>query len=183
MKPFHWLAQVLFLLVIGNSTASGAFLDGQTLKVDYLYPDLSNSYSSAFTVVGSGIELTGFPGTDGLFNLDFSDRQLTINFLISLLYEPEVFNGIRISDTTATVGAFTTVSLNSAGTLAGFSAGRIQFDSENIYLNFSDLMVTEGQTLVLDLNPAAGALNTPEPGSLLMAGLGLAALAFRRRRP
>ena len=176
------LALVVTLLALSAVPASAALFSGQNVRVDYLVPDISTSFAGQLVLVGVGAELPLFPTNAEFLSLDISDHQLLITFSVDTPVNLETFNGLRISDTQAVLADFTSVSLNAASTQTGFLGGALTFDADNIYINLAGLNVVAGRTLLFDVNPLSGPTGVPEPTTLVMVGLGVAAIYRWRQR-
>lgn len=182
MRSYLRLALVVCLLALVAAPASAALFNGQNVRVDYLVPDISSSFAGQLVLVGVGAELPLFPTGAEFLSLDISDHQLLITFSLTTPVNLDVFNGLRISDTQGVLADFTSVSLNGASTQTGFAGGALTFDADNIYINLAGMNVVLGRTLLFDVNPLSGPVGTPEPGTLVMVGLGIAAIYRWRQR-
>lgn len=176
------IALVALALTFAAAPASAALFNGQNVRVDYLVPDISTSFAGQLVLVGVGAELPLFPTGAEFLSLDISDHQILITFSLTTPVNPEIFNGLRISDTQGVLADFTSVSLNGASTQTGFAGGALSFNADNIFINLSGMNVTQGLTLLFDVNPLAGPTGTPEPSTILLVGVGIAAVYRWRQR-
>lgn len=171
---------VLALAAAGAAApASAALLDGKTLQMEYLYPDLSSVYVPAQDVTGGAPGVTIFIGSN--FTVTLGDH--TINArdddFVGGYYNPTMFNGLHIWDAYDTVADFTGVSLFH-NQYPGFDMSRVTFDANNIFINFTGLNFAVNPS-ELEIGVAGGA---PEAATwaMMIAGFGLAGATLRRRR-
>lgn len=186
-------AKSIFLalsLALGWSVgAQATLLNGKVVGFDYYYPSVGSAYSSAdngYYLVGNGVEIANV--VDHLAQMDVSDRNLLISFL-----PPEYafmnaegnfnfasFNGFVIYDALNTIADFTSVTIDPMSNLAGFNDSRITFDANHIWVNWQGLAFDgNSSVLSLDLNRSQ---SVPEPASLVLVGVALAAIAAGLRR-
>ncbi|MGB0767328.1 MAG: hypothetical protein ACPGYV_06425, partial [Phycisphaeraceae bacterium] len=163
----HRLPLISLLPVLGLSYASEAqfndawFATGDTVEIAYLFPDASTVYAPSPTnpaqvTVGSSIELTQWPISDRLIDVDFSDGQVTFDSTYNGGYAGDpnnFFNGYRIADATDSLDPLTGVSIVSSN-LAGFDASRISFNDDNVYFNFAGLATTTSTQLTFAFSTA-----------------------------
>ena len=162
-------------------SAQAGLLDGKTVSFTYLFPDASSVYGSGANgnyVVGAGVEIPngvccGFEGA-----VDISDSNIRVDFHASSTYSGATFNGFRITDFFNTIDDFTAASVNAITDMAGFGAGNVTFDANNIYVNWQGLSFDSGRVVSIDL---AGA-HVPEPAALSLLALSLLGLGLMRRR-
>lgn len=182
-----YITKTLFTLALfaaALSPAKAAFLDGNTVRVDYLFPDVGTNAGSENVVVSNAVEFSNLFGYG--MSLNLTDSGLSIVFLGSVAAGQEAFNGIQVSDINLALAAFTSVTVNSATNLANFGASNITVLDDVIRVNFAGLAPMINNTVVLDINPSGvnpTAAELPEPSTLLsvVSALGLAALVRRRR--
>lgn len=179
---------VAFFSLLSNY-ASASLLEGKTIAYAYYFPDYTITppiFVDFDVTVGPGEEFPNLFGdpTGGRGTVDISDKNITIDFFADAPFTAAVFNGFRIVDINGTVDPFTSVAINAATNLVGFTAANILFDAENIYVNLQGLSFTTETLLSLDIN--GGNAPVPEPTTLLVwAGLGLATagtIYSKRRR-
>lgn len=155
---------------------SAGLLEGDTIQTTYLYPNTSTIYSGPVnSVVGPGLELTNFAG---VVNIDFSDTNILITLTRNAGINNVAFDGLRFFDVNGAIPSFTSVTLDPSTNYAGMTQSRVTFDANTIFVNVEDLPGLKGQTISLDISAASSA---PEPEGFALLGLGLAALALRRR--
>lgn len=162
--------------------AQAAFLDGQQISYEYLYPDSMTQYWPAGAVtVGAGIELNGIsaPG-DGIGTVDFGDDYVEFVFATSTAWNPSSFNGVHIFDLNNNLAAFS-VSLDPGSNMVGLSDSNILFDDDHIFLNWQGLAFDSTTKVRLNLTAGAGSpVSVPEPGSAALLLLGALGLWSRR---
>jgi hypothetical protein len=173
MKKFA-IAAALAVLA---STATAGILDGQTVRVEYLYPDASTIYpgnGNGNYVVGGGVEVQNLLYSN-IFDVDLQSNGLTVIFNNNLgTFTGAAFNGFRVTDINNTIGAFT--SFNLVSNTAGFNPV-LTFDADNLYVNWQGINMTPGQ-----IELSISAVPEPETFAMMLAGLGLLGAAARRRK-
>jgi hypothetical protein len=158
--------------------ASAALIDGETIQTTYLFPDTSAVFAGPDNaVVGPGTELLGFAG---LANVDFSDANILITLERNAGVNDVAFDGFRFFDVNGTIPVITSVNLNPATDYAGFTASRVTFDADTIFVNVANLPGLTSQVISIDLN---GPTPVPEPGTFVMIMAGLVLLGRRVMRP
>ena len=186
-KSFCALRHVFAVLAIGSATmlalpsAQASLLGGKTVSFTYLFPNATSVYGSGANgnyVVGAGVEIPngvccGFEGA-----VDISDSNIRVDFHASSTYSGATFNGFRITDFFNTIDDFTAASVNAITDMAGFGAGNVTFDANNIYVNWQGLSFDNGRVVSIDLS--AG--HVPEPAALSLLALSLLGLGVMRRR-
>jgi hypothetical protein len=122
-------------------------LIGHTIGYEYLVPAKNNvDFNPGPITVGSGIEVPRLNRDPFFSNLDIGESTLTFNTTISGLTFPVFdFNGIHISDINGELPPITGVNLVSTS-IAGLTASDIEFDADNIYVNFSAVTLNTGVT-------------------------------------
>jgi hypothetical protein len=172
------------MTLLGSSLASAAGLAGQTLSGGYYLPDMGTVYPMAVFsppsfVVGAGQETTvDVEGVTDL-NIDFDDYSLTITLqttLSSPTWLSESFNGL-IFDSVDPLG-ITAATVDGSTTMAGFDDSRVSFNANQILIDWGGLGYVDGTQVKVNFTIPA---NVPEPGTAVLLGLGLVAIATRRR--
>jgi hypothetical protein len=176
-----------FLVAIGvacGQARAAVLLDGQTVGYQYYYPDLSTLfYQPPDFVVGPGVELPNglYSTSDGVGQLDVSDTNLLVKFTTTGSWAPGLFNGFRLYDSTSSIAPITSVTVNPATNMPGFTALNVSFDADNIYVNWQGLPIDPSYRVSLDVNTAA----VPTPSTFVTWGGVMAvvgAIAIVRRR-
>lgn len=181
----HNIAKLFYGLVASflfSGVAHAGLLEGKTVNYEYLFPTVGTSnswYGAGSYVVGDGVE----SASADLFTTDFSDTNILIDFYSAGQWcgcDFETFNGIHFYDALDTIDDFTSVSLNALTNMVGLTQANITFDANNIWIDWQDLYFNSDTLVSIDLQ--AGAVDVPEPSSLMMLMLGVFALVFVRRR-
>lgn len=169
------------------SVAAHAGFDGQTFGVYYAYPTANTQYPQALAVpssfvVGAGVEsLVTVEGVTTIA-VDFSDNSLDLR-LMTVLSNPTwntaPFNGLVFDLQAGGAIAFTSATIGSGTTIAGFDVSRVGLTSGQITISWNGLFYKDGTDVVINF-----AAPVPEPQTylLLIAGLGAVALARRRTK-
>jgi hypothetical protein len=171
-KSFVVLAAAAAATLSGNANA--VLLDGATINYQYYYPDSGSPYGFADNgnkVVGAGIEVSNIADSTG--TIDISDTNIFVDFTTSTSWNGAAFNGWVITDVFNTIGAFTSVTINGATNMAGFSAANVSWQG----LSF------DANTVVsLDINGAGGAVPEPTTWAMMVAGIAMVGGALRTRK-
>jgi hypothetical protein len=151
-----------------------AGLLGSTVTTGEYYPGSATVCSfcpapTTTTVTGGPVYNNAFDGYVSVF-----DTQVTWTSYETVTYSTSSFNGFELTFSGAPTIA--NVTLDSATTLVptGFT-----FTGDSVWLNLSGLSAVDGEQTILDVTTAA---SVPEPFTLSLMGLGLAAVGFARRK-
>jgi len=175
------------LVALAATSSVRASFSGNDLQYTYFFPDNSSIYEQQTVLVGTGIERTvvgGFP-----INMDISDNNILIDFSpenASTSWTASPFNGFQLFDINNTISAITSVTVNGATTMAGFTSSDISFDANNIYVNWAGLAIAPTTIVSLDVG-FADAAPVPEPSTIFAGGLlalpfGLQGIRWLRNR-
>jgi hypothetical protein len=154
----------LSLLVVATSQAG--VLTGKSIETKFLFPDLATQYgATVVSVPSSGIEIPSFPSNFPISTIDFGDDSILITMTFSGTGASAAFNGWQFSEAGTDFSAFTTLAETISGPFTVASGPGF------LRVNFSGTSYFAGQFLLLGLDPVA----VPEPSSMYLAGVGLAA--------
>ncbi len=181
------LTYLLALATVASaaSLSHAAVLDGQTIGYNYLFPSVGDViYDPGPIVVGPGVEL---PALYSVFSdvatADFSDTNILFDYYTNANWATGSFNGFRVWDINGVIPAFTSVTVNPATNMVGFSAANITFDADNIYVNWQGLAMNPSTIVSLDINGGGGSVGSvPEPTSIALLGMGGIGLVLARTR-
>jgi hypothetical protein len=170
----------MFTILAGGLLLSGApaFADllGDSVTVNYLYPDINSVYTTlgSGTVTAGGFTVNSFSQHD--FTVFGSEIDLSNVNAGDVFFLSSSFNGYQLINNSGG-DAITGVSIIT-NNISGFDASRISFDANDVWVNLHDLTTTSGLDLQLGLNFNS----VPEPGTLAALGVGLAAIGVLRRK-
>jgi hypothetical protein len=181
---------VVALTAIFTAGSAQAGFAGNTLDYTYLFPTSGSvSYHSPLLTVGAGVELPGlFSAGPDVATMDISDSNILIDYANDAAFGASgwvrgAFNGFRLFDIGGVNPAITSVTVNGATTMGGFSGANVSFDADNIYVNWQGLNFDSSTIVSLDVGFGA----VPEPstfiaGALLAFPFGLQGARWLRNR-
>ena len=188
-QPYRVLLGATLLFMSINAQAD--FMT-QDIELSYRFPTTesvptNNQFVTQFTV-GSGDEgISGF-AFDPQINVDVSDTNIELVFEIDTNFggTVDIFNGWRFNDLGDTIEAIVGVTLGSNTNLNVLRGDfdpdvDITFDPDSVFVNMDGLFVFAGSVLSLDVS-FDQATSAAEPGTLMLLGLGILGLTWRRRR-
>ena len=152
------------------SPASAQIALGDTLQLDYLFPDTSSVYDSQSTVfTGAGTTLPViYTGT-----ATFDSNLISIVQNDAWNYSSAPFNGVRITDL-SNLSAFNGWNLLPSTTMTGFSFSSV---GGSMYVNWQSVSTFAGAKVDL-----GGAVPEPASWAMMLRGVGLVGGAMRSRR-
>jgi hypothetical protein len=165
---------LVFGLCIGLTGAARADvnLSGNTVVVDYVWPNVSSIYQTLGTIL-----VTPSPQTvtfQPYFNVSVSGTQIIVDGSnYSGVYSGS-FNGEFVVDNS--VATFPSVSVDPSSVLTG-GAPDIAIAGDTLEISFAGRTFLPGEQLVLDVGQA-----TPEPSEFCLLGISLGALFLLARR-
>lgn len=171
-------------MLLDPAARAALIFDGQTLGYNYRFPNQSSLYFDPGDItVGSGVELPGvYSAFSDVANLDISDTNVVAHFNLTGGWSAASFNGFRIFDKYGVLSPFSSVAVNPATNMAGFTAANVSFDDDNIYVNWQGLSFSANTVVSLDVQTTATV--TPEPAMTVIWSIvvGVGAIYGRRRR-
>lgn len=178
MKSLLIVASIIIGLGCAALPAHAVLLDGKTVSVEYLLPEIYTPWvNHGNVVVGSGVEFADLLG--GVVSLDIAGTQLINNYNFTGTFNPANFHGYHIYDVNSGINDITSVTINYLTNMAGFDSSIITFDANNIWINWQSLLFNADSLVVLDVNNAAP---VPEPSTFIIFGAGLAGLAVWKKK-
>lgn len=168
---------VMGALLASAGSAFAAGWDSQTVKADWLYPDVNSVLESHNVVVGAGVELpASLIINDDKFDIDLGPDTVQFNFNATSNWTAVSFNGWRFSDLNGTIPDIVGYTIDAFSQGIGNVNGIVlSFDANHVKGNFAGMTVAgNGDFIRLKVE------FVPAPGGL--AVLGLAAIGTLRRR-
>jgi hypothetical protein len=185
MKRLKYPLAVLICLLALSTAAYADLLNNHSIALDYVYgtdyQHTSVYVPNSFTVNVPG-QIPDMLLTDPInASVNFYDASIVIN-IINGFFSNLGFNGPHIYDAANSIDSFTSVSLNTAATTSqGFNSGRIFFDADNIWINFSGLADEQHLDGIVSLDLTASSV-VPEPCTFLLFSGGLVGLVVFKKR-
>lgn len=169
----YGLAALMFSALAGNTAM--ASIVGDTVEIQYLYPNSTTQYGSSVTgvVTASGVSMTIF-NNQKLTVYGTDVQMVALQDSIFSSGSGITFNGFGIQDLT-NPSAFTTFSVDPASTLAGFSISDVSVSGGTLFINFEGLLTPYGSLAQVDFTSAAP---VPEPSSMMLTLFGLALIGL-----
>jgi len=191
---FSVVAACSVLVCFGTSVtkAESINFNGQTLEASRLYNStmaLPTPFGAPVAIsVGAGAEDISGLTDSSIFGVDVSATNVLIDFKTGISWDAAGFNGFGLSDASNAVADISAVTINGSTTVSGLDMSRVTFDANNIYVNWRELNVADGQVISLDVSFASATTVAPLPGAamggILLLGLtGGKGLLSRRRKP
>jgi PEP-CTERM motif len=170
---------VLVLSVLG-STAARADIIGDTVVIQYLYPNSSTEF---------GLSATGVVTSTGVTLNLFSNQSITVfggDVQMVGVRDPSssfvgaTFNGVSIQDLT-NPSAFTTFSIDPATTIPGFNLSDVSIQGGLLFINYQGLTTPLGSLAQVDFTGSNSTVPEPSTITLLLLGSGALSTLLRRR--
>ena len=170
MNKLLLASTALASIVMLAAPASAQIALGDTLQLEYLFPDTSSVYdtqSTLFTGAGTTLPVI-YTGT-----ATFDSNLIKIVQNDSWNYTGAAFNGVRITDL-SNLSAFNGWGVLPSTTMTGFS---FSTGGGSLYVNWQGVQTFTGATVAL-----GGAVPEPASWALMLGGVGLVGGALRSRR-
>lgn len=183
----------IFSFVVSSLLATGALratptLNGDTITVNYLSPDLTNVFATQNVMVQAPFpEVTCSAGGSGICapfvepsTISIDDLSIVVTERAGGSYASQSFNGLQFTGLDFGDGS-TLTGFNLITNLPGLTPSDVSFTTNSIAFNGSGLsFLTSAYSVELDLITSSS--SAPEPGAFLLLGSGLAAIGLLRRR-
>ncbi|WP_137174661.1 PEP-CTERM sorting domain-containing protein [Massilia sp. HP4] len=177
------------VILLGSISSAHAGFIGRQLSVDYFYPNPSTPYGQSVEtppvfIVGDGIETVVNVENVTSITVDVTDTSMQFDFSTSHpgpTWLSNTFNGLIFNLISGNSFDFSTASIDSSSTFAGFDISRVDFNDSRVAINWQGLSYNSDTILRINFEP--NATEVPEPATLSLLGLGfMSAVAVRRRR-
>jgi hypothetical protein len=171
---------VLLASVFYGSAVQAGWL-GQTVTAEWYVPDNVTVIETHNVVVGAGVELPFGSIVNGpILAIDLSDTEVRFEVSSLAIFSPTAVNGWKFSDTTNSIPDIAGVIVGPlSGGVSGLANSDLSFDANSIFVNLESVTAAgagDFWTLKVEF--------VPEPGSLILAALGLVGIgawSLRRR--
>ncbi len=167
----------VFCFGLGTGIANAGVFDGQTVNVQYFFPDLSSPYDGLANgnyFVDSSVEVINVVDIFG--TLDFSGDGFVISFFSNFTLNSGSFNGLVVSDALSTMAPFTSFSILSNTSSTGIPPF-LSFDADHLYVNWEGQGFKAGELVF-----SVSVVPEPETYTMLLVGLGLLCFMTPRRK-
>lgn len=177
MKLKYLAHAAIAITVILATSANAALTMGDTISVQYYFPDLSSPYSEPNTVIYAG------PGQTivnaGYANFILSDNSITLTSTGAFVFTSAIFNGPVLKDLTNT-SAFNGWTLtNDTLGLSSFFIDGSSPGGSSLGANWQGQQIST--TGAATFSDPAGAVPEPATWAMMLAGFGMIGFAARRR--
>jgi len=172
-------------LALPLRAAAAPTLIGDNVTINWYFPNLATLFATTSVLVGGGSEVT-CPGANPLCPGFAEDASIDIGATSIVLSEEAgsawaggAFNGLDFTSLDFGAG-ISLIGFTLTTDLAGLTNANISFTANSISFNAAGLSFLDAPyTIRLDLITST---SVPEPGTLALLGLALAAAALGRRR-
>jgi hypothetical protein len=169
---------LVLICVVAAFPARASSLLGDTIQVNYLFPNsgtiFTNFPTAVVTAGGAPFDIFGHD----TFTVLPTEVTMTNDDQLDHLFVAAAFNGFSVNDVTAP-GRITGVTIDPLTNLAGFTQSDIVLQGTTLLVNFQSLTSLPTTYVQLDLTTTS---TVPEPASITVLTAGLAGIAFLLRR-